>query len=34
LGKLWRALEWIMLSGFMPIWKILLPFGVIYGRSV
>jgi hypothetical protein len=34
LGKIWWALEWKMLSYFMAIWNILLPFGLIYGRLV
>jgi hypothetical protein len=32
LGKILRALEWKMLSYFMTIWNILLPFGIINGR--
>jgi hypothetical protein len=34
LGEIWRALERNMLSYFVTIWNILLPFGVIYGRLV
>jgi hypothetical protein len=34
-GKIWRALERKMLSYFVTIWNILLPFfGIIYGRLV
>jgi hypothetical protein len=32
--KIWKALEWKMLSYFMNIWNILLPFGIINGRLV
>jgi hypothetical protein len=28
LGKIWRALDWKMLSYIMTIWNILLPFGI------
>jgi hypothetical protein len=34
LGKFWRALEEKMLEYFMTIWKILRPFGIIYGCLV
>jgi hypothetical protein len=34
LGKVWRALEWIMLVYFMIIWNIFWPFAIIYGRLV
>jgi hypothetical protein len=34
LGKICRALERKMLSYFMTIWNILVPFGIIYGRLV
>jgi hypothetical protein len=31
LGKIWRALDWIMLLYFMVIWNILRSFGIFYG---
>jgi hypothetical protein len=34
LGKIWRALEWKMLSHIMTIWNILPPFGMNNGRLV
>jgi hypothetical protein len=34
LGKLWRALDWIMLIYFMAIWNILQTFGIFNDHLV
>jgi hypothetical protein len=34
LGKFWTALELKMMVYFMPIWKILRPFGILNGHLV
>jgi hypothetical protein len=34
LDKFLRALEWKMLVYFIPLWNILLPFGIFYGHLV
>jgi hypothetical protein len=34
LGKIWRALEWKMLSYFITIWYKLWPFGVVCSHFV